>query len=39
MPFDVSQQSVVAAEEDLGVRLPQSYRQAMKSENGVKEQR
>ena len=30
MPFDVSEEYVVAAESGLGVRLPDSYRELMK---------
>lgn len=34
MPFDVSEEYVVAAESGLGVRLPDSYRELMKEANG-----
>lgn len=34
MAFDVSEKYVAAAESNLGVRLPESYREAMKKENG-----
>lgn len=34
MPFDLSEEAVVAAENALGARLPESYRVSMKIANG-----
>lgn len=34
MAFDVAEKFIAAAENSLGVRLPDSYREALKAENG-----